>query len=138
VARVQIQRILSSTISVGTRLPAFHTSMGRIQLGYLPDAELWRRLRAARIEPMTPSTITDLSALFERIKQDHERGFSIVDEELEKGLRSISVALTTRTGALVGAINASTHTSRTTRNEMRDRFLPRLREIAQRVALATD
>jgi IclR family pca regulon transcriptional regulator len=138
VARVQTQRILSSTIAVGARLPAFHTSMGRIQLGYLPDAELWRRLRDARIEPMTPSTIIDLNALFERIRQDHERGFSIVDEELEKGLRSISVALTTRTGALVGAINASTHTSRTTRNEMRDRFLPGLREIAQRVAMIAD
>lgn len=138
VARVQTQRIMSSAIAIGTRLPAFHTSMGRIQLGYLPDAELWGRLRAARIEPITPSTITDLTALFERIKQDHERGFSIVDEELERGLRSISVALTTRTGALVGAINASTHTSRTTRSEMRDRFLPRLNEIAQRVAMAAD
>jgi IclR family pca regulon transcriptional regulator len=138
VARVQTQRILSSTVAVGARLPAFHTSMGRIQLGYLEDAELWRRLWAARIEPMTPSTIIDPGALFERIKQDRERGFSIVDEELEKGLRSISVALTTRTGALVGAINASTHTSRTTRNEMRERFLPRLREVAQRVAMTTD
>ena len=98
----------------------------------------WGRLRAARIEAITPSTITDLTALFERVKQDHERGFSIVDEELERGLRSISVALTTRTGALVGAINASTHTSRTTRSEMRERFLPRLNEIAQRVAMAAD
>ena len=112
--------------------------MGRIQLGYLTDGELWRRLRAARIEATTPSTITDHAALFERIKQDHERGFSIVDEELERGLRSISVALTTRTGGVIGAINASTHSSRTTRNEMRERFLPGLQEIAQRVAMAPD
>ena len=138
VARAQMQRIMSSTVAVGTRLPAFHTSMGRIQLGYLPDGELWRRLRAARIEPSTPSTITDLTALFDRVKQDHERGFSIVDEELERGLRSISVALTTRTGVVIGAINASTHSSRTTRNEMRERFLPGLQEIAQRVAIIAE
>jgi IclR family transcriptional regulator, pca regulon regulatory protein len=136
VARVQTRRIMASTIAVGTRLTAFHTSMGRIQLGYLADEELWRRLRAARIEPMTPSTITDLRALFDRIKEDHDRGFSIVDEELEKGLRSISVALTSRRGRPIGAINVSAHSNRTTRNEMRDRFLPRLREISQQVALA--
>ena len=138
VARVQTRRIMTSTIAVGARLTAFHTSMGRIQLGYLADEELWRRLRAARIEPMTPSTITDLRALFERIKEDHERGFSIVDEELEKGLRSLSVALTSRRGRPIGAINVSAHSNRTTRNEMRDLFLPRLRDIAQQVALLTE
>jgi IclR family pca regulon transcriptional regulator len=138
VARVQTRRIMTSTIAVGTRLTAFHTSMGRIQLGYLADEELWRRLRVARIEPMTPSTITDLRALFDRIKEDYDRGFSIVDEELEKGLRSISVALTSRRGRPIGAINISAHSNRTTRNEMRDRFLPRLRDIAQQVALVAE
>src|ERR1700722_6283019 len=138
VARVQTRRIMTSTIAVGARLTAFNTSMGRIQLGHLADEELWRRLRSARIEPMTPSTITDLRALFERIKEDHDRGFSIVDEELEKGLRSISVALTSRRGRAIGAINVSAHSHRTTRNEMRDRFLPRLRDIAQQAALLTE
>jgi IclR family pca regulon transcriptional regulator len=138
VARVQTRRIMASTIAVGARLPAFHTSMGRIQLGFLCDEELWRRLRAARIEPMTPATITDLRALFERIREDHARGFSIVDEELEKGLRSISVALMSRNGRLIGAINVSAHSHRTTRNEMREQFLPRLKEIARQVALLAE
>jgi IclR family transcriptional regulator, pca regulon regulatory protein len=138
VARVQTRRIMASTIAVGTRLTAFHTSMGRIQLGFLPDEEIWRRLRVARIEPMTPSTITDLRALFERVKEDHARGFSIVDEELETGLRSISVALTSRRGKAIGAINVSAHSHRTTRNEMRERFLPRLRDIAGQIALTVD
>jgi IclR family transcriptional regulator, pca regulon regulatory protein len=138
VARVQTRRIITSGIAVGTRLPALHTSMGRIQLGYVDDGDLWRRLRAARIEAFTPSSITDLSALFERIKEDHERGFSIVDEELEKGLRSISVALVNRRGRPIGAIDVSAHSNRTTRNEMRERFLPGLREIAQQIAQSTE
>lgn len=138
VARVPTQRIMTSAIAVGARLPAWHTAMGRIQLGFLSDEDLWRRLRAARIEPFTPSTITDLRALFERIREDRERGFSIVDEELEKGLRSISVALTTRRERLISAVDVSAHANRTTRNEMRERFLPRLREIARQIALSTD
>jgi IclR family pca regulon transcriptional regulator len=138
VARVQTRRIMTSAIALGARLPAWHTAMGRVQLGFLPDEELWRRLRATRIEPFTPSTITDLRALVERIKEDRERGFSIVDEELEKGLRSISVALTTRRARPIGAIEVSAHANRTTRNEMRERFLPRLREIARQVAVTTE
>jgi IclR family pca regulon transcriptional regulator len=138
VARAPTRRIMTSAIAIGARLPAWHTAMGRVQLGFLADEELWRRLRAARIEAFTPSTITDLRALFERIKEDRERGFSIVDEELERGLRSISVALTTRRDRPIGAIDVSAHANRTTRNEMRERFLPRLREIARQVAISTD
>jgi len=138
VARVQTRRIMTSAIAVGTRLSAWHTSMGRIQLGFIAETELWRRLRAARIEAFTADTITDVSALFERIREDHARGFSIVDEELEKGLRSISVALVDRLGRPIGAIDVGAHSNRTTRNEMRERFLPRLRNIASQLAQTTE
>jgi IclR family pca regulon transcriptional regulator len=135
VARVPAGRIMSVAISIGTRLPAFHTSIGRAQLGYLDDAELWRRLRATRIEAHTPSTITDLQALFERIRADREQGFSIVDEELERGLRSIAVPIVDHAGQAIAALNLSTHSTRTTRNEMREHFLPARREAAERVSL---
>ena len=98
VARVRRGRIMSVAISIGTRLPAFHTSIGRVQLGFLDDDEIWRRLRSLRIEPYTPSTIIDVQALFERVRADREQGFSIVDEELERGLRSIAVPIVDRDG----------------------------------------
>jgi IclR family pca regulon transcriptional regulator len=138
VARAPTRRIMTSEVAVGARLPAWHTAMGRIQLGFRSDDDLWRGLRAGRIEPFTPSTITDRRALFERIREDRERGFSIVDEELERGLRSIAVALATRRGRPIGAIDVSAHANRTTRNEMRERFLPRLREIARQIAVAAE
>jgi IclR family pca regulon transcriptional regulator len=136
VARVPTRRIMSATLSVGSRLPAFHTSMGRVQLGYLDDAEIWRRLRSVRLEPYTPSTIVDLQALFDRVRDDHVQGFAIVDEELERGLRSIAVPLIDRQGQAVGALNLSTHSTRTTRNEMRDTFLPALKDVAAQIALS--
>ena len=134
VARVPTKRIMSVAASVGSRLPAFHSSMGRVQLGFLDDAEIWRRLKSVRIEPLTPSTITDLQALFDRIRDDHAQGFSIVDEELERGLRSIAVPVLDRDGQAVGAINLSSHSTRTTRNKMREVFLPELRKIAAHVS----
>jgi IclR family transcriptional regulator, pca regulon regulatory protein len=136
VARLPARRIMSTALAVGSRLPAFHTSLGRIQLGYLDDAEIWRRLRVAPIEAYTPYTITDMQALFDRVRADREQGFSIVDEELEQGLRSIAVAVLDRTGQAVGAINTAAHATRTTRNEMREKFLPELRGIAQRISQA--
>lgn len=122
-------RLMSTAISVGSRLPAFYTALGRTQLGSLGEDELWRRLRSERLERRTPATITDPVGLMERIKADHAQGFSIVDEELEQGLRAIAVPIVTRSGKPIAAINLSAHASRTTRNEMRDGFLPRLREV---------
>jgi IclR family transcriptional regulator, pca regulon regulatory protein len=134
VARFPARRIMSVTLAVGTRLPAFHTSLGRIQLGFLDDAELWRRLRLLRIEAYTPSTIIDVQALYERVREDHAQGFSIVDEELERGLRSIAVPVVDRASQAIAALNISTHSTRTTRNEMRERFLPRLRAVAEQIS----
>jgi IclR family transcriptional regulator, pca regulon regulatory protein len=134
VARVPTRRIMSVAVSVGSRLPAFHSSMGRVQLGFLDPSELWRRLKSVRIAPMTPSTITDLQALFDRIRDDHEQGFSIVDEELERGLRSIAVPVVDRQNQVVAGLNLSTHSTRTTRNEMRDKFLPELRAVAAQIS----
>jgi len=134
VARIPARRIMSVTLAVGTRLPAFHTSLGRIQLGFLDDAEFWRRLKSLCIESYTPSTITDLQALFDRVQEDRAQGFSIVDEELERGLRSIAVPILDRSGQAVAALNLSTHSTRTTRNEMRDRFLPSLRTAAEQIS----
>jgi IclR family pca regulon transcriptional regulator len=137
VARLPARRIMSTALAVGSRLPAFHTALGRAQLGFLDDAEIWRRLRSAPINAYTPYTITDMQALFDRVRTDREQGFSIVDEELEQGLRSIAVPVLDVSGEAIGAINLATHATRTTRNEMRDRFLPELKRVAQRISQAS-
>jgi len=136
VARIPASRIMSVALAVGTRLPAFHTALGRVQLGFLDEAELWRRLRSVRIEAHTPSTITDIQALFDRVQEDRTQGFSIIDEELERGLRAIAVPIVDRGGQAIAGLNLSTHSTRTTRNEMRDRFLPRLRSVAERISVS--
>ena len=137
VARVPARRIMSAALSVGSRLPALHTALGRVLFGYLDEAEIWRRLKSQRIEAYTPQTITDLQALFDRIRDDRAQGFSIVDEELERGLRALAVPVLDRSGQAVGAINLSTHSTRTTRNEMREHFLFELNRLSAQVSLLT-
>ena len=127
-------RIMSTTIAVGTRLPAFHTSLGRVQLAYLPQDELARRLATAQIALHTPRTVTDPAALLARIAADRAQGYSLVDEELEKGLRALAVPIVTRSGDNVGALNLSAHASRASCAQLRERFLPQLSAVAREIS----
>lgn len=136
VARVQARRVMQNAIGIGSRLPAFHASMGRVLLGFLEADELWRRLRSAQFAPPTPLAIADRQALFDRIRDDHAQGYSIVDEEYEKGLRAIAVPIVSRAGAPVAALNLSTHVSRFTRVELREQFLPALLSTAEKIGSA--
>jgi IclR family transcriptional regulator, pca regulon regulatory protein len=130
VARVAGARIVSVGLHVGTRLPAYCTSMGRVLLSDLPDAELQPFLRRSSITANTKKTITDRQQLAAAIRKARENGFAIVDEELEMGLRSIAVPIRDRTGRIVGAINVPAQSSRYTVQELERRALPHLRKAA--------
>ncbi|WP_137391046.1 IclR family transcriptional regulator domain-containing protein [Rhodoligotrophos defluvii] len=133
VARVPGRRILSVALNVGTRLPAWCTSMGRVLLSELPEAELRAFLRRADIIARTVKTITDREALAAEIVRVKEKGFAVVDEELEIGLRSIAVPIRNRSGAMVAAINVSTQPGRFSIDDMEREILPRLRNAARAI-----
>jgi IclR family pca regulon transcriptional regulator len=131
VARSAASRILAAGLSVGSRLPAYCTSMGRVLLAALPDDKLESYLCGLRPKAYTPKTITKLLQLKKAILQVRRDGYAIVDEELEAGLRSIAVPVLTRTNKVVAAINVGTHTSRVDRATLIDGCLPALQEGAR-------
>jgi IclR family transcriptional regulator, pca regulon regulatory protein len=133
VARVAGARIVSVGLHVGTRLPAYCTSMGRVLLSELPDDEREALLASAAIEAKTEKTVTDPAALAAIIAKVRADGYSIVDEELELGLRSIAVPIRDLSGRIVAAINVSTQSARTGIAEMEESFLPLLRQAAARI-----
>lgn len=107
VARVATQRIMSVSISLGTRFPAYATSMGRVLLAALPPEELAELLERAQPRSLTPLTLTDHTQLRAQIAAVRRAGHAVVDQELELGLRSVAVPVTDGTGAVVAAINVS-------------------------------
>ena len=133
VARVPTRRIMSVTISVGTRFPAYATSMGRVLLSGAPDEQVDATLSRADLRKLTGHTITSTDVLREAIWQVRRQGYAIVDQELEVGLRSIAVPIRDPAGAVVAAVNLSTQASRTTVADMKRRLLPPLRETAAAV-----
>jgi IclR family pca regulon transcriptional regulator len=130
VARVPTRRIMSITIAVGTRLPAFATSMGRVLLAALPDAELEERLARVDVRPFTPRTVKSHAELRKVLDQVRRQGYAVTDQELEQGLRSAAVPIHDASGTVVAALNVSVHASRASMHELRSRFLPPAREAA--------
>lgn len=130
VARVAGRRILSVGLHVGTRLPAYCTSMGRILLSDLSADDLEAYLARATIPANTPKTVTDRSKLAGLIANSREDGYAVVDEELELGLRSIAVPIRNRSGRIEAAINVSTQSARFSISGMEREFLPHLKEAA--------
>jgi IclR family pca regulon transcriptional regulator len=130
VARAPSRAILSVTLNVGTRLPAYCTSMGKILLSGLDERQLTAFLEKANLTPNTPKTITDPTRLREAIEKIRLDGFALADEELELGLRSIAVPIHDGSGRIVAALNVSTQTARMSVAEMKREILPRLKEAA--------
>ena len=127
VARVPTKRIMSVSLSIGTRLPAYATSMGRVLMAGLSETELQRLLDRIELRPLTPRTITDRAELEAALAKVRGQGYALVDEELEEGVRSIAVPIHTRAGRTVAAMNVSGHSSRVTPEHMLETYLPALR-----------
>ncbi|BCJ46242.1 IclR family transcriptional regulator [Actinoplanes ianthinogenes] len=126
VSRVPTSRIMRVAINVGTRFPAYATSMGRVLLAALPGEELEAYLSRAELEPLTDRTLTSPDALRDELDRVRESGHSIVDQELEEGLRAIAAPIRDRSGRAAGALNISVHAARATVETIRERLLPPL------------
>jgi len=129
-ARSATRRVLSVGLSVGSRLPAYCTSMGRVLLAALPDRELASYLKKMILRAHTPHTITGKRTLQAELKRTRDRGYALVSEELELGLRSLAVPVIARSGQVVAAMNTGVQSSRVTAGEMIEKFLPVLQEGA--------
>jgi len=133
ILRLSTHKVMSINLSVGSRLPAWVTSMGRVLLAGLPPAEQDRVLAASDIRALTPHTVTDLGELKRILAQVRADGYACVVQELEPGLQSVAVPIVDRGGRVIGAMNVSGHANRYSREAMLDVFLPPLRRAAEQI-----
>ncbi|GGQ11771.1 transcriptional regulator [Streptomyces griseomycini] len=128
-ARATTPRVMSIDITVGTRLPAYATSLGRVLLADLPEQDR----AAADLRPLTPHTLTDPATLTRALDRVRAEGYALVDQEWEEGLRAIAVPVRDRAGRVVAAVDAATHVARRSVEECTELILPALRETATRI-----
>ncbi len=134
VVRVPGPTMMTISVNVGARRPAYATAMGRVMLAHLPAAELDHYLDTYVLEPVLPRTITDPDEFRAELGRVRESGFALVNQELEEGLVAIAVPVRDRNGRVRAAINLSTYIGRKSVKEMRA-LVPTIRAAAADIEL---
>jgi IclR family pca regulon transcriptional regulator len=137
IARATARRLTHDYMSVGIRFPAYATSVGKVLLAALPEAELSQRLRGVTLQQVTMRGVTNRRQLLADLADVRRRGWALNDQETILGLRSIAVPVR-RDGLVVAALGMSTEAERTSIEIMRTRLLPALQEAATALSALLD
>lgn len=133
IVRVPVKKIMTITLSIGSRIPAYCSAMGRVLLGGLPKKQVTGLLKDSVITRYTRYTITSPQQIMKAVAADHAKGWSMCNQELEEGICSIAVPLYDRDQQIVAAMNITANLSRTSASEMVSKFLPCLKRSAERI-----
>ncbi len=136
VARAHVSRIMTVDLAIGSRLPAYCTSMGRVLLAHLPGDQLDSYLANVVLQRHTSRTIVSVGRLRKVLSEVQRSGFAMVDQELEEGLRSVAVPVRSAGDVVVAAMNIGAQAQRMPLDEIEKRFLPHLLEAAGNLSLA--
>jgi IclR family transcriptional regulator, pca regulon regulatory protein len=133
VARMPSKRIMAVVISVGTRFPAYATSLGRVLLAGLTEADLERYLARVQLQRLTGATVRTPAALRKELGVARDQGWCIVDQELEDGLRSAAAPVRDREGRVVAAVNVSVSANSVSLDKLEREHVPLLLSAAERI-----
>lgn len=129
VARAAQRKVMSISLMAGTRLPAFCTSMGRIMLAALPEAEARQLIAKGNRAARTPRTTTGTEALMAALQTIRDQGYALIDQEVEMGLRSIAVPILSARGKTVAALNVGVSAAQYEMDQLAPRFLDPLLKV---------
>jgi IclR family pca regulon transcriptional regulator len=135
IARASTSRIMTIDLDIGSRLPAAHTSMGRVLLAHLPAEEREAYLSRAKLIKYTSHTLITVEDLRAELDKVRAQGYAIVDQELEIGLRSIAVPIASSDGKVVAAMNIGVQAGRVSLSDLETRVLPVLRAGSNELSL---
>jgi IclR family transcriptional regulator, pca regulon regulatory protein len=136
IARTQVNRVMAVDLHIGSRLPAYCTSMGRVLLAYLPTEQLENYLAKVDLIPHTTRTVSSVEKLRLALRNVRRNGYALVDQEYEVGLRSLAVPVYASSGRVVATVNLSGNAPRISVLEMQSRFLTPLRNAANELSVS--
>jgi len=134
IADAPVRRIMSISVSIGTRAPAYPTALGRVLLAHESPGAIEDYLDRVEFKKYTPRTIASRNALRAVLDEVRDGGYSIVDEELEQGLLSASVPVHGADGRVAAALASWTIKGRWTAERMRETIVPELLHAAKAIS----
>ena len=133
VAGVPAKGLFRVSMSVGLRLPAYASSMGRVLLAEFSDVDVRRRLEAGPLRALTPMTRVDPAEIMRLIATARSDGYAIADREVDQALRSVAVPVRDRKGRCVAAISLTSHDASRSMEDVVAEFLPVLQGTAAKL-----
>jgi IclR family pca regulon transcriptional regulator len=133
VVRVETKRIMSMTLGVGSRLPAWATAMGRVLLADLSPARLDAYFAQVKLDRLSERTVTNKRELRRIIEQARKQGYTLVDQEVEEGVRSLAVPIKSPSGRAEAALTVCSHASRVSVERIMAEFLPLVLETSKKI-----
>ena len=135
IARANVTRIMSIDLGVGSRLPAFCTTMGRVLLAHLPAEKLDEVLSRIVFKKFTERTVIGAEKLRQILRIVQRNGYSIIDQELEHGLRALAVPIRNPAGKVVAALNVGVHAQRVPIQDLQTHFFRHLKAAAHELCM---
>jgi len=128
------QREIDLNLHVGSRLPAYCTSMGKVLLAYLSPEEQRAALKRVRFAQRGPNTLTEKEELLAELERVRTAGLAVNNEELAYGLRSIAAPVRGPSGDVVAAINLAVHRSMVSLDALVAHLGPLLKRTAAEIS----
>lgn len=135
VARVLSDHLIALRLYVGSRLPAYASSLGRAMLAFLPEGESHAIIDRSDLKPLTGHTIVNRKRLIAELRQIRERGYALNDQEVANGLRGVAAPVLTESGRPIAAINISIPHPLKGPEEIEDELAPKVMATAREIGL---
>lgn len=136
IERIKRTELITANIHVGSRLPAYSTSMGKVLLAFLSPTQRAAVLAGVPLVATGPNTITDRAALELELAKVRQLGYAVQDEELVAGLRSVAAPIRDESGDVIAAINVAVPAGRVPRRVLEQRIAPRVVATAAAISAA--
>ncbi len=134
VARVAVPKIIALAVTIGTRFPAMQTSLGKVLLAALPPDEAERVLAEPSRSGISPRWQPDAQERAAALREVRARGWSLTDEQLALGIRSVAAPLRDGEGRTIAALNVTVHAAETPVSVLTGEYLPWLLQTASAIS----
>jgi IclR family pca regulon transcriptional regulator len=134
VSRVAVPKLVGLNASVGTRFPAYVTSLGKILLSSLSKQELDQVLSTPSLSGVTPANPPSRAQLESELREARARGWTLTDQQLAPTVLSIAAPIRDSQGLVVAAVNVNAHAYETTDKDLIANDLPELLEAAANIS----
>lgn len=136
IERIKTQQILNINLNVGSRLPVYCTSMGKVMLAFLHEDRLEGILERIEFKPLTPYTISNEKHFRRELKKVRARGYAVSNEELSLGLRSVAAPVRNFTGGVIAAVNTGVLSMRIPLRKLETVLAKKIVETAEKISVA--